>query len=37
VLADEFKNVEAAIGFAFDELCAPEWRKSQTAPDALSV
>lgn len=37
VLADEFKNIEAAIGFAFDELCAPEWRKSQAAPDALSV
>jgi hypothetical protein len=37
VLADEFKNIEAAIGFAFDELCAPEWRKSQATPDALSV
>jgi hypothetical protein len=37
VLADEFKNIEAAIGFAFDELCAPVWRTSQSAPDPVGV
>lgn len=37
VLADGFKNVEAAIGFAFDELCAPVWRRSQSTPDPVAV
>ena len=37
VLAGDFKNIEAAIGFAFDELCAPVWRTSQTEPDAVAV
>lgn len=37
VLADGFKNIEAAIGFAFDELCAPVWRRSQSTPDPVAV
>jgi hypothetical protein len=37
VLAGDFKNVEAAIGFAFDEVCAPTWRASQHEHDALAV
>lgn len=37
VLAGDFRNLEAAIGFALDEVCAPEWRTSQSAPDPLAV
>lgn len=37
VVLAEFRGPEAAIGFALDELCAPEWRKSQDQPDLLGV
>lgn len=36
-LATGFRSPEAAIGFALDEVCAPEWRTSQSAPDPLAV